>query len=121
MSAYRLRRRAVACVRPVVALVTPLVALSFALASPHERPGQTNIANPASIRPDPAQLRLASLPVPAQGAISARIGRDLQPYHAVGTDRGYSARNPHHDLSMSFDDGGVAVASGASTLRMRLL
>ena len=102
-------------------LVTPLVVLGFALASLHERPGQTNSVNLASIRPDPAQLRVASLPIPAQGAISARLGRDLQAYHAVRTDRGYSARNPHHDLSIDFDHSGVAVASGVSTLRMRLL
>src|SRR5262245_44664877 len=69
----------------------------------------------SGIRPDSAQRRLASLPIPAQGAISARLGEDLQAYHAVRTDRGYSARNPHHDLSLDFDDGGVAVASGAST------
>ena len=122
MSAYRLHtRRAVACVRRVVVFVTPLVVLGFALASLHERPGQTNSVDPASIRPDPALLRVASLPIPAQGAISARLGRDRQAYHAVRTDRGYSARNPHHDLSIDFDYSGVAVASGVSTLRMRLL
>ena len=93
----------------------------LALASLHERPGQTNNVNLASIRADSAQLRVASLPIPAQGAISARLGRDLQAYHLVRTDRGYSARNPHHDLSMDFDHSGVAVASGVSTLRMRLL
>ena len=89
----------------------------LALASLHERPGQTNNVNLASIRPDSAQLRVEGLPIPAQGAISARLGRDLQAYHAVRTDRGYSARNPHHDLSIDFDYSGVAVASGGLDIK----
>src|SRR5262245_61351336 len=121
MSAYRLRLSAVACIRPVVVLVAPLVVLGLVLASLHQPPAPTNIANPASSRPEPAQLRLASLPIPAQGAISARMGRDIQSYHAVRSDRGYSTRNPRHDLSIAFDHGGVAVASGASMLRLQLV
>ena len=53
------------------ALLGVCVLALLALASLHERPGQTNSVNAASIRPDPAQLRMASLPIPAQGAISS--------------------------------------------------
>lgn len=55
---------------------------------------------------------LASLSVPAQGTISAALGRDDPAYHASVENSGLTARNPKHRFEVRFGPGGPEVASG---------
>ena len=80
---------------------------------------------------------LRELPVTAQAAISAAIGRDRQGYHVVATDvpaatnesasqaeqlrRGYRLKNLRHGLEAEFTPAGVRVQIGAATLEPKLL
>ena len=63
--------------------------------------------------PDAAKAgkeRVSRLPIGAQGAISATLGRDDRSYHAARSADGLRASNGRHDLRIEFLREGVTVA-----------
>ncbi len=88
-------------------LTTPTLSLGFA---PVIRtwittgPGDPPAATTASTATD-----LSDLPLPAQAAISAALGRDDPAYHAVAQGTGFHADNPQHALAADFTAEGVLV------------
>jgi FG-GAP repeat protein len=58
--------------------------------------------------------------VPAQGAISAVLGRDQPAYHATPSRAGLAVRNHQHGLSVDFGPAGLEIISGTARLGMRL-
>ena len=63
---------------------------------------------------------LTDLPVTAQGAISAAIGRDQTEYHAVAGPAGFTFANPTNAFTAQLQSGVLHVASGADTWEMSL-
>jgi trimeric autotransporter adhesin len=57
---------------------------------------------------------LSSLPLAAQGSISAVLGRDDSRYWAHGAQGGFHAENPQQALAMDFTRRGLKVSSGAT-------
>lgn len=62
---------------------------------------------------------LSSLPLPAQAAISAVLGRDQPSYHAVTSRSGFQAENPRHGLAADFAREGIEVRSGGARWGLR--
>jgi hypothetical protein len=67
-----------------------------------------------------AGASLADLPIPAQGAISAALGRDDGRYAATPTVSGFATRNDRHGLRAAYDRGAVTIASDGAELGLRL-
>jgi len=69
----------------------------------------------SALSPDPVwcrEQRLTHLPIGAQGAISATLGREDRSYHAARSSDGLRASNGRHDLRIDFLGEGVAVVLG---------
>ena len=64
---------------------------------------------------------LQSLPVAAQGPVSAALGADGQAYRVSGLRGRFTASSPAQHLSTSFTRSGVSVRSGTATVGLRLL
>jgi hypothetical protein len=71
-------------------------------------------------RADVSPLGIDGLPVPAQGAISAVLGRDDAAYRASSAPFGLTARNPRHGLRIDYAQEGVTVGTGAARVGLRL-
>ncbi len=59
---------------------------------------------------------LASLPIAAQGPVSAVLGRDWASYRIAG----FKARNPAQRLALAFSPRGVTIAAGRQWVRLSL-
>jgi hypothetical protein len=68
----------------------------------------------------PAGAGLAGLPVPAQGSISAALGRDDPAYHGRASDKSVALDNPRHGFRAAFGARGLTLAAGPLTLALRL-
>ncbi len=63
---------------------------------------------------------LTSLPLAAQGAVSAALGSGSDAYRVSSSGDGYQAVNPAQRLRARFDRAGVSVLSGGARLELRL-
>jgi IPT/TIG domain/FG-GAP repeat len=63
---------------------------------------------------------LASLPLTAQGPISAALGRDDPAYHVGDSARSLSARNPAQQFGVRFQPSGAQIRAGALESRFSL-
>ena len=63
---------------------------------------------------------LADLPVTAQSAVSAAIGRDQAAYHAAASAQGFTLANPANGFTASVQSGVLAISSGADRWDMTL-
>lgn len=83
-------------------------------------------AGRSSIAPAPARSHgladngLLSLPLAAQGPVSATLGRASAAYRVVATDGGFSAWTPAQHLRSHFTSSGVSVASGSTRVSLSL-
>jgi hypothetical protein len=67
-----------------------------------------------------SQTGLLSLPLAAQGAVSATLGADSAAYRVGASADGFAASSPTQHLSASFGTGGVSVRSGATRVGLSL-
>ena len=67
-----------------------------------------------------AHQGLSSLPLAAQGVVSATVGSDSRAYRVHRSGEGYLAVNPAQRLRTRFDGGGVHVAAGRVRFGLRL-
>lgn len=76
----------------------------------------------AAGRADPASIRagMSGLPVQAQAAISAALGRDRRAYQAERADRSWHIDNPRHGLQASFSARGVVLRKRSARVGLRL-
>jgi hypothetical protein len=107
---------------PVVASVSALagtlaiIVLALAL-SPARAPRALPTVNSA-----PSQRELASLPLSAQGAVSAALGADEPAYRLAPAGPGvFAAANAAQRLSATFRPSGVEIHTAGIALAMRLL
>jgi hypothetical protein len=107
-------RRAVAPERVLVAIALACLALGVLL---HQGFGSPS-GPPASAVGSHAASRegLLSLPVAAQGSVSAALGDDQAAYRI----RGLAARNPAQHLSARFGRSGVAIVAGSTRFAISL-
>jgi hypothetical protein len=63
---------------------------------------------------------LLSLPLAAQGPVSAALGADSAAYRVSASGGGFTASSPAQHLRSSFTSSGVSVASGATRLGLSL-
>ncbi|MDE2180364.1 MAG: hypothetical protein KGJ40_05895, partial [candidate division NC10 bacterium] len=66
---------------------------------------------PALAAPPP----FAALPLPAQAAISAALGRDDHAYHAAQSGQGLRLQNPRHHLTADLTPAGLTLHTGPHT------
>ena len=64
---------------------------------------------------------LADLPIAAQSAVAASLGRDDVTYHIAAMDRGHRAENTAHNLAIDFSRNGVRVRAGGNQWRIQLI
>jgi RHS repeat-associated protein len=81
-----------------------------------KHPLSSHAARPAAVAP----ARLSSLPLTAQGVISATLGDESRAYRIGRSAGGYRAVNPAQRLSARFDRAGVLVQSSKARLGLRL-
>ena len=76
---------------------------------------------PAAVRSHGlSQKGLLSLPLAAQGPVSAELGADGPAYRVAADQGGFRATNPAQHLSSSFTSVGVSVTSGATRVGFSL-
>jgi len=63
---------------------------------------------------------LLSLPLAAQGPVSAAMGADSAAYRVSASNGGFTAANPSQRLSSSFDRAGASVSSGSTHVGLSL-
>jgi hypothetical protein len=68
----------------------------------------------------PVENNWRRVPIGAQGAISAALGRDNRSYHAVPAPRGLRAANPRHELSIDFSAEGVRIGEPSDPILLSL-
>ena len=82
--------------------------------------GRSSVA-PTAVRSHAfSQKGLLSLPLAAQGPVSAALGGDSADYWVSTDEGGFRAANPAQHLSSSFTSSGVSVSSGATNLGLSL-
>jgi hypothetical protein len=62
---------------------------------------------------------LSSLPVAAQGVVSAALGADGSAFRAHASAHGFRASNPAQDMHASFGRGGVQIEAGSLRVGLR--
>jgi phage gpG-like protein len=98
-------------------LGTALGALTLALSS--HRVGVWSA--PAHPRQNPFRSGgLLSLPLAAQGVVSAAIGADSSAYRAHASAQGFHATNPAQGMQASFDRSGAQIDAGSLRVGLRL-
>ena len=107
---YRTRFSRLAC-----SVLMLLIALPLAL-----RDAGAGTRPPERFVKQEAPRGLSSLPIQAQGSISAALGRDQRAYHAKREARAWRLENPKHGLRADFTTGGVDARSGAARFGLRL-
>ncbi len=76
---------------------------------------------PAAVRSHPfSRKSLLSLPLSAQGPVSAALGADGQAYRVSPSEGGFAASSPAQHLSAKFTSSGVSVVLGTTHLGLRL-
>lgn len=111
--------------RITITLITVSLLLGVALMSRWRgTQDQVSLAAPQTSDGHPAAASksdsVSHLPLPAQAAISATLGRDNAAYHAVARGRGFHAANPKHGLAAEFTPDGLEVGAGAARWQLRL-
>jgi hypothetical protein len=118
LSAGRARREAGVSVRwlALVGVVLLLLASAALLSSSVVEHPHSSHARPATGAP----RGLSSLPLTAQGVVSATLGGESLAYRVSGFGDGYRASNPAQRLRARFARGGVHVLSGGVRLGLHL-
>ena len=109
--------------RPMFRLSAPMMralALTLLLALALSVLAAPGALRPTPAAPTPAAATLADLPLDAQAAISATLGRDDAAYHATAQAGGVQLANPAHGLHASFDAAGLTLSAGSSSGTMAL-
>ena len=111
-----LRARAVVSWRALVAVALLSLALGAALFQGVA--GERSSVTPRS--GGYSHEGLLSLPLAAQGPVSAAMGADTAAYRVSASNGGFAAANPAQRLSLRFDRAGVSVSSGATHVGLSL-
>ena len=74
----------------------------------------------SAVAPAVPHRGLSSLPLAAQGQISAALGADQSAYRVTSTAGGFAAFNPGQRLYARFGRSGVTISSGATTFGLSL-
>jgi hypothetical protein len=119
MPAIELRRMSAGVLGLLLAGVVAVLMLVHGSASEHSviaRGVHPRATHPAA----GAHHGLSSLPLAAQGPVSAVLGGEDGAYRITGLGRRYEARNPAQSLRMRFDRAGVRVLSSGAQIGLRL-
>jgi FG-GAP repeat len=101
-------------------LAAALLSLLLATALWQGPAGERSSLAPA-VRPGTSsQKRLSSLPLTAQGPVSAALGADNPAYRLSASNGGFAATSPAQHLSLRFGSSGVSLSSGAVHLGLSL-
>jgi trimeric autotransporter adhesin len=84
------------------------------------KPVWAKISEPLIPQRTTAQSNLIELPMPAQEAVSAALGRDDTTYHVSGDSEVFQARNAAQGLAMDFSQETVHFRAGESVWGLRL-
>ena len=82
--------------------------------------GRSSVAPAAAHSHALSQKGLLSLPLAAQGSVSASLGADIPAYRVGASAGGFRATSPAQHLSSSFTASGVSLSAGATRLRLSL-
>lgn len=102
------------------ALLTTAVLLLAVGAALYESVGERSVSR-APVRSDGfSESNLLSLPLTAQGPVSAALGSESTAYRVSGSPSGFTASSPAQHLISSFSSSGVSVTSGATRVGLSL-
>ncbi len=111
--------------RPAVAsrilLAGALFAFIAGLALPERRIGEHVAPPPTEHLRSVVPRSLSSLPLAAQGTVSATLGRGDRAYATSRSGDGLEAHSPAQRLHMRFESSGVSIGSGETQLRLSML
>jgi trimeric autotransporter adhesin len=111
--------RALVPTRALVAIALACLALGAVLQQGLLSSGSRTVASAVQTHSS-SSPGLSSLPLAAQGPVSAALGASSPAYRVTSTAGGLLARNPAQRLSARFGRSGVAIASGSARFAISL-